>query len=127
MKRHFLDERVYLKDLLPPGRGAVTSKTFERCEIVGPLNIYPIGGIIQNCVYHAVDYVMLDEDKVKSGNIHNCFVFNDCRFIDCKIFFVSFLITEGAFEAYNSMGGCNWITKVPEKMKEITSEAQNIR
>ncbi|WP_018407543.1 hypothetical protein [Methylocystis rosea] len=118
---HYLNKRINLRDLLPPGPGIIENKTFENCELVGPLNIFPVNCILQRNLYTAVDYIVVDNEKSRSGKILNAAIFNNCRFLNCKIYFVSFLIMEESFEVFDSWGGCNWITQTPKEGVQLAA------
>lgn len=121
---HFLNKRINLKDLLPPGPGIVENKTFENCELVGPLNIFPFQCLLQRNLYTAVDFIVVDNQKAKTHAITNAAEFRNCRFLNCKIYFVSFLVMEDAYKIFDSYGGCNWITKTPEHAPSVSSETE---
>jgi len=112
---HFLNRRISLGDLLPPGNVSVSGKTFENCDIVGPLNIFPIATTIMKCKYVTCDYVAIK--PITDEKPLNATVFENCRFINCRIFFVSFLVLEENYEYFDSMGGCHWITRAPAQLE----------
>ena len=111
MKSHFLNQRLNLEDFLPPGTGFVEGKTFEGCELIGPLNILTFDTIVTACTFEVVDHIMIDIEKAL--NIRNARIFKDCTFKKCKFFHVSFLIAESAYENVTMQGGTNWITPTP--------------
>lgn len=111
MKTHFLNQRLNLEDFLPPGAGFVEGKTFEGCELIGPLNILTVDTFVTACTFEVVDHIMIDIEKAL--NIRNARIFKDCTFKKCKFFHVSFLIVEGAYENVTMQGGTNWITSTP--------------
>lgn len=113
MDAHYLNKRIVLESILPPYPGPVDGKTFERCDIVGPLNILPFGGGISGCLYVLTDYITIDPDAVYKDRINNARVFKNCRFIDCKFYNISILIKADEYAQANAGGGCNWITLVP--------------
>jgi hypothetical protein len=112
---HFLGRRISLADLIPPGNVFVVGKTFENCDIVGPLNIFPLATNISNCIYVTCDYVAIK--PVKDITDLNATVFQNCRFINCRIFYVSFLILEENYAGFDAMGGCHWITRAPAQQE----------
>lgn len=92
MKPHYLNERIRLEDLLPPGDDIVENKTFENCQIIGPLNIFPIWIGLEGNLFSSVDHILVTEDAIKELRLSNCRIFRNCRFIKCRIYNVSFLI-----------------------------------
>lgn len=125
LDKHFLNIRIHLRDLLPPGPGIIEGKTFENCELIGPLNIFPFQCAISGNLYTAVDYIVVDNQKAIDGKILNSAIFKDCRFLNCKIFFVSFLVMENSFEVFDATGGCNWITGTPRDKEQLSLGIEN--
>lgn len=113
MDIHFLKKRINLLSVFPPVPGPLEGKTFEECEIIGPINIFPIGTLISQCRYVSADYIMVTDDAANNSMIYNARIVKDCRFIKCKFHNVSFIVSEGAYPAFDSYGGCNWITITP--------------
>jgi len=113
MKTHFLHERIKLEDLLPPGTGWVEGKTFEDCDLIGPLNIASYECTWHGNLFQSVDHILIDVEV--AGNIKNARVFQNCRFIKCAFYNVSFLVAESNYESATQLGGTNWITPVPKK------------
>ncbi|MEP2757862.1 hypothetical protein [Parvibaculum sp.] len=114
----FVAKRINLSDLLPPLGDTISAKTFRNCELVGPLNIFPNGCTISNCGYVNCDHVVITARPMENGylahRVHNGYVFEHCQFIDCKFFFVSFLVPAMGVEDFTKGGGCNWITDLPQ-------------
>lgn len=110
MDIHFLNKRIVLVDLFPPAPGAVEGKTFEGCDIIGPLNILPFNTPILKCTYVLTDYIAISMDAYRNNRINNARVLRDCNFRQCRFYGISILVNENEYAAANSWGGCNWIT-----------------
>jgi hypothetical protein len=120
---HFHRKRIFLQSFLAPSGDPVEGKTFSQCEIVGPLNIIPFGCLITKSLYVSSDYIMVSNDAINLGTIRNGHVFRNCQFTECKFYFVSFLISEAAFELFDRAGGCNWITHIPVRQLDLLAPA----
>ncbi len=114
MQSHFLRNRIKLEDLLPPGIGWVEGKTFEDCDLVGPLNILTIDVTMHGNFFESVDHIEIAADTLY--NIKNARVFKDCTFRKCRFYNVSFLINEVNYDNVTSIGGANWITPKPKRL-----------
>jgi hypothetical protein len=121
MDQYFHSKRINLQWFVPPSGDAVEGKTFTKCEILGPLNIIPFGCHIFNSLYVSTDYIMVRDEALTRNQIRNGHVFRNCTFQECKFYFVSFLVSESAFEVFNSTGGCNWITHTPVPELALTA------
>lgn len=110
---NFYQRRIHLTSFIPPSGDAVVGKHFHKCEIIGPINIVPFGCIITKSLYVSSDYIVISNDALNNNKIKNGNIFKDCTFSECKFYFVSFLISEAAYDVFNRTGGCNWITKPP--------------
>tara|TARA_R110002012_G_scaffold90174_2_gene220615 strand:- start:385 stop:1068 length:684 start_codon:yes stop_codon:yes gene_type:complete len=112
MARQYFNERVFLDDIAPPFNGSIANKTFERCQIIGPLNVYPMRTSIERCIYTNVDHIMVDPEKIRA--ITNARIIDNCIFRDCEIFNISFLINSINYQYFDNSGGCNWVTHTPD-------------
>ncbi|MFT3673614.1 hypothetical protein [Aestuariivirga sp.] len=106
METYFSRKRIKLEDLLPPGSGFVEGKTFEDCELIGPLNVLSIDSFLESNRFESVDHIAISP----SANVLNARVFHKCHFRRCKFFNVSFLIAAEFVEHVTNWGGTNWIT-----------------
>ena len=120
MQTHFLDARIRLEDLLPPGTGWVTGKTFEKCDLIGPLNIATYNCIMQGNHYASVDHIMIDPECI--DRIMNARGFSDCRFLGCTFYNVSFLVGLPNYDYVTGLGGSNWITLPPSGAKAAITD-----
>jgi hypothetical protein len=65
------------------------------------------------------DYIMVTGDALTKAAILNAQRFVNCRFTECKFYYVSFLVNERDWAAFDAWGGCNWITPTPKDLKEV--------
>lgn len=119
MDIHFLNKRIFLQRFVPPAGVAVEGKTFEQCEIIGPINIIPIRTTIEGCEFITTDHVVIDVNALAERRVRNGQLFDRCRFINCKFFYVTILVNDRAWESHDRAGGCNWITLLPVVEPEL--------
>jgi len=114
LKRNFEKERVSITDLAPPMGGAITDKTFDHCELIGPANIILTGS--GGAVLAGNYFTKTDAVSTAAGaNPQTAVVFHNCRFVGCHFFHVTLLMHEHIYAAVNkTIGGLNWITPVPK-------------
>jgi len=100
------DKIIYLTDLLnkrerPP---KLEGFTFTRCQIRGPVVVYPMGGTISGCHFHNDAEAMLyevPEGSTKVGIVGLV----DCTFTDCDIESVGFAGTPAQLDQIRSVLG----------------------
>ena len=120
MDGHFHSKRINLQWFVPPSGDEVRDKTFIKCEIIGPLNVVPFGCSILKSMYVSADYIMVRNESL-DGMIRNGHIFRNCTFVECRFYFISFLVSEAAYPVFNVTGGCNWITHIPVPPLALTS------
>ena len=120
MDQHFYSKRINLQWFVPPSGDEVQNKTFTKCEIIGPLNIIPFQCPIIKSVYVSADYIVVRNETL-GRTILNGHVFRNCTFVECKFYYISFLVGEAAYSVFDATGGCNWITHVPVPPLVLTS------
>lgn len=111
MAREFVDKRLFLRDLVPPGRRRLDGRKFLRCEIIGPGNIVVMlrsdetqpWPIFQHNIFNDVDMVQIAKAKLSNTAIY----FPDCDFEHCHFFNVNLMF----FERQNENWW--WITPDP--------------
>jgi membrane protein implicated in regulation of membrane protease activity len=113
MQTQYHGKRIVLETLFPPFPGYLEGRTFENCDIIGPLNIIPLGTSIAKSNYVSTDYILVTPEALNAGRIYNARIIKDSRFIDCRFYNISILISDLAYNVYNNSGGCNWITHPP--------------
>lgn len=105
----FEDKRLYLRDLVPPGRKFIVGKTFIRCEIIGPGTIKLMTRSNEQKPWPTMDNnLMHDSDCIEVDpqlTPQNAIFFPDCSFRDCYFFNLTLM-----FDMRADGVGWNWIT-----------------
>lgn len=107
MARSYEGKRLFLKDLVPPGRRVIEDRKFTDCEIIGPGSIVVClnksngaPSIFRNNIYHDVDCIQIDPNVLSNNAIY----FPGCDFDGCQFWNVNMLFYERHFTDWH------WIT-----------------
>jgi len=125
LENYFRSRRIHLRDLLPPAAGMpdVINKTFEDCELVGPLCLIPNGCRFDGCTWVQSDHAIITMERYpRTGRM-----FQSCTFRRCKFYFVTFLIPERIWQSFDV---AHWITALPsggQSQQPPAQEAQPAR
>lgn len=90
METVFQNKRLFLRDLVPPGRRAIKGRKFINCEIIGPGSLvvslrtddtkpYPP---FQENIFWDVDMIQVEPGKLSNNAVY----FPDCGFEGCHFY-----------------------------------------
>ena len=113
----YQNKRLFLRDLVPPGRRFLAEKKFIECEIIGPGNIVVAlnkkdgsGSIFRGNTYHDVDCIQIVSDK----HSLNATYFPGCDFDGCNFFNINLLFYTRVQDSWN------WITPLADSPPLLT-------
>lgn len=114
-------KRIFLRDLVPPGRRLVSEKKFINCEIIGPGNIavalnHENGNpsIFKDNIFHDVDCIQIAPGPEKLSR--NAIYFPGCDFDGCHFHNVNLLFYERQYDDWH------WITPIADNPPLITEQ-----
>jgi hypothetical protein len=98
MARVYQNQRLFLSDLIPPGRTTMTGRKFINCEIIGPGDViaaiksatasaFPV---FQHNIFHNINFIQIAPGVVP----FDVKVFFDCDFQGCDFYFLNLLFYE---------------------------------
>lgn len=106
----FTSERIDLRDLTRPLTNSVSSKTFVRCQIVGPVNVVLQG----NTNMANPNGIACEAVYANNGTrISNVIELIDCDFRNCEFFNVTFIVLPYQFDHFSNQISITWITENP--------------
>ena len=121
MEDVFRKQRIRVIDLAAPIGGQIKGKTFNDCDLIGPVNVM----FSNNCTFHGnsgngVDGLIVREEKFPT----NGFGFDACAFRNCRFYLMTFMVpeTQYPYSAFQHWSGINWITDLPGQPASLQSD-----
>lgn len=104
----FTKRRISVADLTSPMSRIIEGKTFDRCELIGPVTIVLHGANMHNPQFFDSNFVCVKENFP----VHHITVLKNCAFINCKMFGFTLMVPESAT---GMLPGVQWVSQIPSE------------
>lgn len=107
---NFVRKRIKINDFVSPAHQIIEGKVFDRCELIGPTLVL----LHQNVNFQYPQ--MLDCNFVcckENFIVYNATILKDCNLFNCKLYRITFLITESAVGSVPP--GILWLSRTPSE------------
>lgn len=105
---NFIRRRIQINDFVSPVHSIVDGKTFDHCELIGPTLVLLQNANFINCQFGDCNFVVVKDN----WPVFNATIFKDTNMIICKIYRMTFLITETTVGGFAAMG-VPWLSRIP--------------
>ncbi|EIC9817015.1 MULTISPECIES: hypothetical protein [unclassified Vibrio] len=92
------DRKINLIDFYHPFYKATQNVRFERCDLMGPANLYSEGGSFDNCAFNDCEIVIVRDDRPIRGVVPLV----RPMFLNCHLYRITFLMPITQYQALPS-------------------------
>lgn len=107
LQAHFLNQRIRLADLIPVAGEPVEGRSFDGCDLIGPITVLALGCHFNEVEWTGASFVEI-ADELFVRHSANKLVLKDSHVRKCRIYNVVFLVREGEAGAMRKLGG-EWL------------------
>ncbi len=106
---NFYKKRIHVLAFSNPIDRRIESKSFDKCELIGPTTV-----VMNNAIMHNPSFIDCNFICVKDNwPVAHITSLSNCVFTNCKMYGITFLIPESATDKFQ--GAIPWVSRIPKE------------